>query len=332
MAKHAFKMLHEKPSIDLPTGRRFDAVKSNFGVLKGMAAYVLEISPGCFREPHWHPNSVELSYCLQGRARVTLCMDENKIENFLVEEGDLFFVPKGALHCIENLDQGTTRFLIVFGDESPEDFGYSGFYGSMPAPIIEKVFEIKDAPKGSKRDVFFSKGVGNITHAKNTSPYKLAFEKSDSIVHTEYGVVKVGRASNFPALQAISMYSLELDQKGVREPHWHPNCAEMGFVKRGAGKLLIRSPDGTEESFIVEEGDLYFIPPAYPHYIEPVDERGFHFLISFNDTSPQDIGIAGSSSALDPAILAATLSADQKQVQDFKRFNSDLFITGKKIK
>ena len=40
----------------------------NFPILKGMAIYTLHLEKGGVREPHWHPNAVELGYCLAGRA------------------------------------------------------------------------------------------------------------------------------------------------------------------------------------------------------------------------------------------------------------------------
>ena len=48
------------------------ANENNFPLLKGMALYLLRLDSGGVREPHWHPNAAELSYCLSGSALMTI--------------------------------------------------------------------------------------------------------------------------------------------------------------------------------------------------------------------------------------------------------------------
>ncbi|MDQ3902658.1 MAG: hypothetical protein M3247_03250, partial [Thermoproteota archaeon] len=45
---------------------------NNFGILEGLACYLLTLKPKGIREPHWHPNAAELDYVISGRARVTI--------------------------------------------------------------------------------------------------------------------------------------------------------------------------------------------------------------------------------------------------------------------
>ena len=35
--------------------------------------------------------------------------------------------------------------------------------------------------------------------------------------------------SNFSLLKGMALYSLRLYNRGVREPHWHPNAAELSI-------------------------------------------------------------------------------------------------------
>ena len=37
-------------------------------------------------------------------------------------------------------------------------------------------------------------------------------------------------ASNFPTLKGMAVYLLRLERGGIREPHWHPNAAELDYV------------------------------------------------------------------------------------------------------
>lgn len=41
----------------------------------------------------------------------------------------------------------------------------------------------------------------------------------------------LGRKQFWAALDELSMYSLEIADTGMREPHWHPVTAELGHVQ-----------------------------------------------------------------------------------------------------
>jgi oxalate decarboxylase/phosphoglucose isomerase-like protein (cupin superfamily) len=78
------------------------------------------------------------------------------------------------------------------------------------------------------------------------------------------------------------MFSVRITDIGMREPHWHPETAEMGYVTSGRGHMTILSPGGHTETFEIKPGDTYFIPPAYPHHIENIGSGTLHILIFFD--------------------------------------------------
>jgi oxalate decarboxylase len=92
----------------------------------------------------------------------------------------------------------------------------------------------------------------------------------------------------------------------MREPHWHPVTAEMGYVHRGSARMTIMDPDGALDTYTVHEGEVYFVPRAYPHHIEVVDAPEIHLLIFFDQPTPADIGYRASMSAYSRNVLAAT--------------------------
>jgi oxalate decarboxylase len=116
------------------------ANEKNFSLLKGMALYSLRLYPGGVREPHWHPNAAELSYCLSGRSLMTIFSPGAGHDTFTVDTGEIVFVPKGYLHHIENINDGETKFAIAFNHENPEDIGISGSTGSMTDNVLVATF------------------------------------------------------------------------------------------------------------------------------------------------------------------------------------------------
>ena len=128
---HTFNLEAINPQAVCKGGTRAMANKNNFSLLKGMALYLLRLDNGGVREPHWHPNAAELSYCLSGSALMTIFSPGAGHNTFTVNEGEIVYIPKGYLHHIENIDHGETKFAIAFNHEMPEDIGISGSTGSM---------------------------------------------------------------------------------------------------------------------------------------------------------------------------------------------------------
>lgn len=112
------------------------------------------------------------------------------------------------------------------------------------------------------------------------------------------------------------MYSLTIEDTGMREPHWHPITAEMGYVHRGAARMSILDPVGKMDIYTLKEGDMYFIPPAYPHQIEALPEGGkdIHFCIFFDQAMPRDIGYKTSAAAIPHEAMAATLGLTRSEM------------------
>jgi oxalate decarboxylase len=99
---------------------------------------------------------------------------------------------------------------------------------------------------------------------------------------------------------------LTLKPKGIREPHWHHNAAELDYVLSGRARMTIFGPGNSLDSFEVAPGEIVFIPPAYFHYIENIDtDDDMQFAIFFNHERPEDLGISGSFGAYSNDILAS---------------------------
>ena len=71
------------------------------------------LEPGAFREPHWHPNAHELTYCFKGYSLVTVFSNGN-CNTFTIAQGEMLFVPSGYLHAIANIGGECAEFVIAF--------------------------------------------------------------------------------------------------------------------------------------------------------------------------------------------------------------------------
>ena len=143
------------------------------------------------------------------------------------------------------------------------------------------------------------------------------------------GATKTARSQFWPILKDISMYSLFVEEEGMREPHWHPSTAEMGYVHRGQGRMSVLDPDGSVDTYTLKPGDCYFVPHAYPHQIEVIGHEQIHFCIFFDNPMPQDVGYRASATALSREVMAATFGIGDAELPKFPLTTQDPLVVGK---
>ncbi len=341
---HTFNLESIRPQAVLDGGTRAIANKDNFPMLNGMSLYSLRLGSGGVREPHWHPNADELGYCLAGKALMTIFSPGAGHDTFTVDAGELVFVPKGYLHHIENIGDNETKFAIAFNHEKPEDIGISGSTGSIPDKILGATFglgaEYFSNFKKSSHDLlitFRSEAEQDASTTNTTTTtktyrrisnyHKFNLKDFPPMVQTKGGMVSLGNANSFGILSGLACYLLTLKPKGIREPHWHPNAAELDYVISGRARMTIFSPGDIVDTFEVGAGEIVFIPSAYFHYIENVDDSNdMQFAVFFNHERPEDIGISGAFGAYSNEVLGSIFGLQPKILEALPKYQEDLFV------
>ena len=333
---HKLSLSEIPPQISNSFGTKIAATKDVFPILRGLSLYRLIIHEGCFREPHWHTNADEVGYCLRGEVLVTIFASGNTHAQFTITEGEMFFVPSGALHTIENTGFGDVEMVITFSHEQVEDFGLSGFVLGLSEAVMGNTWglsksELSGLTRSPKSIEFGKTSVpADIPESAGyPSPFKFPIEKRTPLITNENGSAIVARRDTWPALRAQAMYSLRLHGIGMREPHWHPETAELGYVLSGHARMTIQSPDSSSETYELHPGDIYFIPRAYPHHIENLDGTEIRFLIFFDTPDVQDIGLTGAIPAVPSRVVEPTLGIRSDVVERIPRLPADLLVVSR---
>jgi oxalate decarboxylase len=232
---------------------------------------------------------------------VTVFSNGNLHDTFTIAQDEMFFVPSGYLHAIANIGGESAEFVIAFSHHEPEDFGMSGAVGCMNANVMGNTWGIPEtAAKGirySPEDIVIGKFQGTLDTpwaAGFSNHYKLPVESLPPMLATEFGSARTAREQFWPALEGLSMYSLRLLGTCMREPHWHPQTAE------------------------IDPGDIYFIPKGYPHHTENLAEEEIRVLIFFDKTTPEDIGFTGALAAFPGESSRQLLLARRKRCHSFR--------------
>jgi oxalate decarboxylase len=85
------------------------------------------------RELHWHPNTDEWQYYIQGRARMGV---SGQARTFDFEANDVGYVPFAMGHYIENTGNTTLRFLEIFKSDYYADVSLDQWLALTPPELV----------------------------------------------------------------------------------------------------------------------------------------------------------------------------------------------------
>lgn len=320
---HITSMTKKLPYFESPFGGIIAIDANDLQIMSRLSIRRLLLVPRGVREPHWHPNANELGYCLRGTHLVTIVGDNTR-NSFAISAGEMYFVPSGALHGIENTGSEEGEVIVAFTHERPEDFGLSGTFGSFTDAVLGNTFGLPASSfvelKRTPRDTIIGQtAITTVTQLqdKETNQYKYPLRSVLPQIDSPAGSAYLAYSGVWPILEHIAMYFVTLTGRGMREVHWHPDTAEMGYITQGRGRMTILSPGGAVDTYEMNPGDVYFIPRAYPHHIENIADSDLGLLVFFDQGTPGDIGATILPSGYSRNVLAATFDVDPSVIPNF---------------
>jgi oxalate decarboxylase len=130
------RMLAQQP-IKTKSGTVRITDSSNFPVSKTIAAALVEVMPGGMRELHWHPNTNEWQYYIEGQARMGVFAASGQARTFDFQAGDVGYVPFAMGHYIENTGSTPLRFLEVFKSDYYADVSLNQWLALTPPELVK---------------------------------------------------------------------------------------------------------------------------------------------------------------------------------------------------
>jgi oxalate decarboxylase len=130
------KMMAQEP-IRTKSGTVRITDSSNFPASKTIAAALVEIEPGGMRELHWHPNTDEWQYYIQGAGRMGVFGASGQARTFDYRAGDVGYVPFAMGHYIENTGTTTLRFLEMFKSSYYADVSLNQWMALTPPELLD---------------------------------------------------------------------------------------------------------------------------------------------------------------------------------------------------
>src|SRR5258706_2051648 len=107
-----------------------------FPASKTIAAALVEVEPGGMRELHWHPNTDEWLYYIEGQARMGVFSSSSQARTFDFQAGDVGYVPFAMGHYIENTGASRLRFLEMFKSSYYADVSLDTWLALTPPELV----------------------------------------------------------------------------------------------------------------------------------------------------------------------------------------------------
>ena len=110
---------------------------STFPVSTTIAAALVEVDPGAMRELHWHPNTDEWQYYIEGQVRMGVFAASGQARTFDFRAGDVGYVPFATGHYIENTSTTPLRFLGMFKSSYFADLSLDTWMALTPPELLQ---------------------------------------------------------------------------------------------------------------------------------------------------------------------------------------------------
>lgn len=282
------------------------------------------------QEPIWHPNANKIGYCIQGNAQVSIRSPESS-DVFTVAKGDVFFVPEGYIHHIENIGNDELIINFAFNHTKPETMCIAKAIYSLSDPVFTATFNTPpEFLKGLTKEK--NKGlISTLPPLKQPikpipSKYKFNIEASPKPILTKGGYLQLATKTNLPILDGLGILGFGLNPKGVVEPHWHTNAGELVYIVTGKTKITVLAPDGKLETLEVNAGQGAFAPASHFHNIENVGTENVEVIAYFSNAQPDYIGIGEVFGSYSNEVLGSIFNVAPSYFDAFKKPQTPLVI------
>ena len=309
-------------------------------ISKGVAGVSMRLKPGGIRELHWHAIAAEWGFFITGKGRVTVVNPAGEWDTQEYGPGDIFFVPQGYAHYIENIGADECHFLLAFNNgafnefstfsitewiaQTPKDVLIKNF--GLPADVFEKfpkkeVYMALGTPPGRRS---LAEGDKLVTPARS---HKFRLRAQEGRVYSG-GTVKMATIDNFPASDVMAGALMTLAPGALREMHWHPNSNEWGYVLSGTVSITLFAADAGSTTQKVKAGGVFYIPMGCGHYLENVGKDEVEMLLVFDNGVYEEISISEWIADTPVDVAATVFGVPEKTIKEFPE--SEVFISGGK--
>nr|XP_015217815.1 PREDICTED: uncharacterized protein LOC107079307 [Lepisosteus oculatus] len=317
-----------------------------------MTASTLLIKPNGCRVPHWHFNANEHGFLATGTVWIGILDSAPfSVTSYNVTAGQVIFLPRSTLHWMKCVGQEDCLFVLFFTTHeelvtrdvddvfyaTPQDIaarslkpaGGVDFIRSFKQPAENQAVNlppnlnelVRKASYTQSRDFLVARYFYDLKASKQ-------YRYPGGIIQwARYTKDQTGLSRNEIIFakslneheDTVTIATMRIFTNGMRQPHYHFNANEMGYVLSGCGKVGVVGRDVV--NFDIEKGDVFFFPHGTHHYIKSTCDEDLLLVIAYstgNELQTLDMNIYFQSTA--DFILAQLFLKKQDEFQKIPTF------------
>ncbi|CBF75880.1 hypothetical protein AN3563.2 [Aspergillus nidulans FGSC A4] len=298
------------------------------------------LTKGAIRELHWH-RVAEWGFVYEGSLLLSAVDENGRWTTEKLNTGDIWYFPKGVAHNVQGLDD-ENEYLLVFDDGDFEKVGTTfmvdDWIKHTPRDVLAKNFGVNASVFDTVPEKFPYILNGTIPEEASSAPQGTLTGNSSYVYHTydhspepvpgQGGTFRRIDSRNFPVSTTIAATIVELEPRGLRELHWHPNAEEWLYFHKGTGRATVFIGDSKARTFDFAAGDTAVFPDNSGHYIENTsNDEPLVWLEFYKSDRVADISLAQWLALTPDETVANTLKIDIEVVKQIKE-EKQLLIKG----
>lgn len=288
----------------------------------------LKLNKNSSFDPIWHPNANKIGYVVKGSVMISMRTPKSN-EIFQASQGEMFFIPRGYVHYIANMNDSGSEIIFALDGTQPELMQLTKASFSLSNEVFQQTLHTKpeffEGLKKAKKDDFF-KTVSKLPSSCSSSRYKFNIAKSKKTITTKGGYLQVGTKPNLETLDGLAILGFGLTPNGAVEPHWHTNAGELVYIVKGHTQITVLSPDGSVEVMDVKGGEGAFAPASHFHNILNVGKDDVEVIAFFNSEDPDYIGFGEVVGSYSNEMLGSIFNVAPNYFDQFKKPTGPLVI------
>jgi oxalate decarboxylase family bicupin protein len=140
---YTYHFSEQEPYV-VPGGQIKIVDTTTFPVAANFAAALVTVEPGAMREIHWHLNSDEWNFFLQGSARLTLFNAPDASATIDFTAGDVGYIPIANSHYVENTGTEDVVFLEILQQPKFTDISVAQWLALTPSQVVKDTLGLPD--------------------------------------------------------------------------------------------------------------------------------------------------------------------------------------------
>lgn len=310
-------------------------IKEDYGQM-----FFYDLVDNAMRVPHWHSDGDEIGLVLDGKIRVTI-WNGNDCEKqvFTAEKMGSWFIPKGTLHCLENVSPQKTQFLVCYDNPNTADRDFVDAWHAMPTEIIcastflsiEEATTIKTQQLRNRLSKF--EPTKSLTEKTNHySSFSNNFAYTEPIYLSNLGEIRKIGPGNTVNMKNKAWQKTILKPGSLRIPHWYTNANVLLYVHKGIAfvSMLDSIGDGSTEksyNFIIEKGVVLALPTGFFHSILNIsNNEDFEFYEAFMSGDTNEISLLKGIQSLDSDVASGSLGLSKENTNRMMNYEAPAFI------